>query len=91
MAAVVREQTARTSQKKREQEQSAAEAQRWDPFESLWQAMKKCEQELFEKEAVKRADRLKQQGYYRAMGVDEQVFEQYRQLILLDHFERTTA
>jgi hypothetical protein len=46
--------------------------------------------ELYE-EAVKRADRLKQQGYYRAMGIDEQVIEQYRHIILRDHFERTAA
>ena len=55
----------------------------------FWRALEKCEQELFEKEALKRAERLKRQGYCRAMGVDEQVFEQYRQVILRDHFERS--
>jgi hypothetical protein len=84
-----REQTACASRQKREQEEAAAETKRWESFQMFWRALKKCEQELFEQEAVKRADRIKRQGYYRAMGVDEQVFEQYRQLILRDHFMRS--
>ncbi len=90
-AADLREQTVRKSQKKREQDEAAAETARLEPFWTFWRAMKTSEQELFEQQALKRADRLKRQGYYRAMGVDEQVFEQYRQLILRDHFEHIAA
>ncbi len=90
-AADLREQSARLSRRQREHKEAAVKSERLEPFRMFWQTMEKCERELFEKEAVKRADRLKQQGYYRAMGVDEQVFEQYRELILRDHFEQTAA
>lgn len=84
-----REQTARASRRKREQEEADVETKRWASFDAFWQTLTTREQQMFEQEALERADRIKRQGYCRAMGLDEQVFEQYRQLILRDHFERS--
>ncbi|MEQ8849009.1 replication initiator protein A [Botrimarina sp.] len=62
----------------------AAEA----PFLAFWDNLSSQQQERYFAEAVAAADRTKRDGYQRLKEVGGPVFEQYRQLILKDHFHR---
>ncbi len=65
------------------------EALRQAAFQAYWQSLSPVDQLSFEDTAVDQADHTKRTGYYRYQGREDKVFEQYRQVILRDHFERT--
>ncbi len=67
--------------------QQADEARR--PFQDFWSALGSSEQESFLTAALQQADRTKRDGYLRLKELGGPIFEQYRQLILLDHFSRS--
>jgi hypothetical protein len=58
------------------------------PFQNFWNTLAADEQEAFFAEALQRADRTKRDGYRRLEPIGGPVLDQYRQLILLDHFRR---
>jgi hypothetical protein len=68
-----------------------AEEARDRPFVDYWSRLSEDEQQAFAAEAVRQADATKRDGYYRSMGRNDALFEQYRKVILRDHFERTHA
>jgi hypothetical protein len=74
---------------KRRQEKQTAKTQSAErPFQDFWNTLATDEQEAFFAEALQRADRTKRDGYRRLEPIGGPVLEQYRQLILLDHFRR---
>jgi hypothetical protein len=60
-------------------------------FEAFWNSLSDEQQLQFEKLAVEGTDGLKRKNYYRTMGSDEQMFAQYRHIILCEHFKRTAC
>ena len=87
-ANIAKAQTRRSATHEKEQAESQQRAAELERFERFWESLSSTEQKQFEESAVDRADRLKRQGYYRAMGHEDAVHEQYRQIILLEHFLR---
>ena len=77
-------------ERQRRIEQQAAD-KRAKPFNDFWGRLGPTEQEHFLTEALNRSDRTKRDGYIRLKEVGGPVFEQYRQLILQDHFEQVRA
>lgn len=73
------------------QQRLAAERDRsrFDPFANYWQSLSLVEQNEFEDAAVDRAEPTKRMGYYRHQDREGPLFEEYRQVILRDHFERS--
>ena len=53
--------------------------------------MSPSEQDTFETEAVDNADMMKKRLYLEASGKGGKAFEIYRQMVLLDQFERGLA
>ena len=60
-------------------------------FAEFWDSLSDEQQLHFEKMAVEGTDGLKRKNYYRTMGCDEQMFAQYRHIILCEHFKRTAS
>ena len=58
-------------------------------FEAFWQRLSPNEQTAFEGNAIDQADDTKRAGYLRYAGKRGKIFDQYRFVILLDHFERS--
>ena len=56
---------------------------------AFWEAMSPSEQDAFETEALEAADTMKKRLYLEASGKGGKVFEVYRQMVLMDQFERT--
>lgn len=74
----------------REREHAERQNARHAAFLAFWQNLSPVEKEDFERQALDSADPTKRTGYLRAMGKgNNPVFEQYRSIILCDHFERT--
>lgn len=88
-AEVFRKRAERDLQKQREAKRAAAEFERDRPFLEFWASLPTNEQQAFESEAVRQAEPTKRAGYFRSMGREEAIFEQYRRVILRDHFART--
>ena len=61
---------------------------RFDAFANYWQSLSQEDQTQFEDQAIDKADPTKRMGYYRHQGREGPLFEEYRQVILRDHFER---
>jgi len=59
-----------------------------DPFSAFWAALGEGAQRAFEDAAIAAADPMKRDGYRRARGGGGVLFEQYRRVVLRDHFER---
>lgn len=78
-ARLSRRQEAKRRRKQRDRE---------EPFRRFWNALSAEDRERFETEAVRKTDSTKRQGYFRAMGRDDRLFEGYRQAILQEHFRR---
>jgi len=75
---------------KRERDAAARENSRQEAFLAFWGSLSSAEQDDYEREALDTAEPTKRTGYLRAMGKGTNpVFEQYRMIILRDHFERT--
>jgi hypothetical protein len=62
--------------------------ERLEPFTAFWQGLTESARLDFENEAIAAADSMKRQGYFRNQKAGGDLFEQYRRLILLNHFER---
>ena len=78
------------SRTRRERAHAGREIARQEAFSAFWQGLRPAEQEDFEHEAIESAEPTKRAGYLRSMGKGTKaVFEQYRSIILRDHFERT--
>ncbi len=58
-------------------------------FTSFWEAMSPSEQDTFETESLENADIMKKRLYMEASGKGGKPFEIYRQMVLMDQFERT--
>lgn len=58
-------------------------------FVDYWQSLSPDAQSEFEDSAVAQSESTKKLGYYRHQGREGPLFEEYRQVILKDHFERT--
>ncbi len=69
-------------------ERNEAEA-RWRAFTAVWEAWPAGEQAAFEGAALAAAVTTKRDGYRRLQPVGGPLFEDYRRIVLLDHFERT--
>ena len=74
---------------KRERIAAQAEESRCQAFTAFWQGMSPTDQSSFERMALDIAEPTKRTGYSRHQGKGGRLFEQYRQVILRDHFERT--
>lgn len=57
-------------------------------FSAYWGVLGQAEREAFEEQALRLAEPTKRDGYLRGQKQAGAVFEHYRQVILLDHFER---
>ncbi len=75
---------------KRERIAAQVEESRSQAFTAFWQGMSPTDQLSFERLALDNAEPTKRTGYSRHQGKRGRLFEQYRQVILRDHFERTT-
>lgn len=74
---------------KRERDATARENSRQETFLAFWNSLSPIDQENYERQALDAAEPTKRTGYLRAMGKGTNpVFEQYRMIILRDHFER---
>ncbi len=73
---------------RRERESHQREQRRVDAFHAYWAGLSPEQQDAFETEAINAAEPVKRKGYYQYQGRNEQLFEQYRTLLLRDHFER---
>ncbi len=58
-------------------------------FIAFWEAMSPSEQDAFETEALENTNVMKKRLYLEASGKGGKAFEVYRQMILLDQFERS--
>jgi hypothetical protein len=62
---------------------------RWRAFTAVWGRLPDAEKVAFEGAALAAATATKRDGYHRLRPVGGPVFEQYRRIVLLDHFDRT--
>lgn len=75
---------------RREREAAEKAIARSEAFNAFWQSLSSDQQSAFGSEALEAAEPTKKAGYLRAIGKGiTPVFEQYRSIILRDHFERT--
>lgn len=74
---------------RRERQHLQVEESRQRAFQAFWCGLSPQQQIEFENSAVDSAPSTKRAGYYRAQGEQGRIFEQYRTLILRDHYERT--
>ena len=61
---------------------------RQQAFMAFWEAMSPSEQDTFETVALENADMMKKRLYLEASGKGGKVFDVYRQMVLMDQFER---
>jgi len=73
----------------RERRQHASDNARLEPFLDFWSGLSAEERTEFEIRALTDSDSLKRHGYYRLRETGGPAFEQYRQVILRDYFEKT--
>ena len=74
----------------REREHAQKEQARQKAFIAFWEKLNPAQQERFETEALDAAEPTKRTGYLRSMGKGTSaIFEQYRTILLRDHFERS--
>jgi len=76
---------------RREAERLAHEKARGEAFVAFWEGLAAGDREAFEEEAVREADATKRGGYLRSKKAGGVLFENYRRIILRDHFERRAA
>lgn len=88
-AADSRKRAEREIEKRREAKRRAREKRREEAFSAFWRRLGVAEQRAFEASALGEADVTKQDGYARLRDVGGEVFEQYRRIILREHFERS--
>ena len=62
-----------------------------EPFMAFWSNLLEADRNAFEAEAIKLADPMKRDGYLRLKELGGLVFDQYKQVILRDHFQRSQA
>lgn len=74
----------------REKQAADRAKNRQQAFIEYWQSLSPTAQSEFEDLAVQQSELTKRQGYYRHQGREGPLFEEYRQVILIDHFERTS-
>ena len=74
--------------KRREAKRRVRELGREQAFSGFWASLDVAQQEAFEKDALTNAESTKLQGYERSLETGGPVFEQYREVILRDHFLR---
>ena len=55
---------------------------------SFWEVMSPSAQDAFETEALQAADTMKKRLYLEASGKSGKAFEVYRQMVLIDQFEK---
>jgi len=58
-------------------------------FQTFWDGLSPAEQVEFEDKAIELADATKRLGYYRYQGREGKLFQQYRNIILRDHYARS--
>ncbi|MFM9963578.1 MAG: replication initiator protein A [Planctomycetaceae bacterium] len=84
-----RKRASRDIQQQRDARWQQEENARLEPFTAFWNGLAKTEQTEFEEAALKLTQPMKRDGYLRLREIGGLVFEQYRKVILRDHFERT--
>ncbi len=84
-----RERIQRKRSTQRERVAGAQVQSRFRAFNVFWKSLSVIEQADFVNSALDRADATKRHGYYGNQGREDPLFEQYRQVILRDHFERS--
>ena len=73
----------------REQAKASREVElRWRAFMAAWEPLPESEQHAFEQSALASASATKRDGYHRLRPLGGPVFEHYRRIVLLDHFDR---
>lgn len=70
-------------------EQRQKEERLQSQFQAFWDGLSPDDRVAFERIAVNEADTTKRTGYLRYQGREEKLFEQYRTIVLRDHFART--
>ena len=70
-----------------EQQQGDDRLQR--QFQAFWDGLSPAAQVEFEDKAIESADSTKRLGYYRYQGREGKLFQQYRNILLRDHFTRS--
>ncbi len=75
----------------RVERQEVVSTQDVEPFSAFWRALGVESRAAFEDAALASADPMKRDGYRRAKVGGGTLFEQYRRVILRDHFERLSA
>ena len=88
-AAREREQVQQQKRLARERHQHASDNARLEPFMDFWSGLSDEARTEFEIRALTASDSLKRNGYHRLRETGGPAFEQYRQVILRDYFEKT--
>ncbi|GAA4470017.1 replication initiator protein A [Novipirellula rosea] len=60
-------------------------------FQVFWDGLSPAEQIEFEDKAIELADSTKRLGYYRYQGREGKLFQQYRNIVLRDHYTQLVA
>ncbi len=60
-------------------------------FQAFWDGLSPAEQIEFEDKAIELADSTKRLGYYRYQGREGKLFQQYRNIVLRDHYTQLVA
>ncbi len=81
----------REFQSKREAEHATEEKLRTEAFNSAWERLSTSEQRSFENEALGSALSFKRSRYMDERKSGGRLFDHYRQMILIDHFQKLTA
>ena len=76
---------------KRERQAMQKQNSRQRAFMAFWEAISPAEQDTFETEALEAADPMKKRLYLQSSGKGGKAFEVYRQMVLMDQFERTNG
>ena len=79
----------RREQATRDRRQRQTDIARLEPFLDFWGGLDEVGRTDFEIRALTAADPLKRDGYHRLLGNGGPAFEQYRQVILREFFEKT--
>lgn len=70
-------------------EQQQIEDRLQEQFQAFWDGLSPAEQVEFEDKAIELADATKRLGYYRYQGREGKLFQQYRNILLRDHYARS--
>ncbi len=70
-------------------EQQQSEDRLQTQFQAFWDRLSPADQVEFEDKAIEQADPTKRHGYYRYQGREGKLFQQYRNIVLRDHYART--